>query len=175
MIRRRHPGVMVVGWLLVMLVAGFAIYGHERTLREGEFVLLELAPVDPRSLMQGDYMQLSFAIDRQLADQQRSREVRALPPFAHIHVDEQRRGRFLQLSDLPARESEVVTLRLRRNSGQYSVGPNGYFSRKVRLSAMSRPGGVASGWLTTGTPYWSACMMRHCMSSVLILYHQKSE
>jgi uncharacterized membrane-anchored protein len=34
----------------------------EQTLRSGTLVLLELAPVDPRSLMQGDYMSLNYAI-----------------------------------------------------------------------------------------------------------------
>jgi len=33
----------------------------ERILSDGRVLLLELAPVDPRSLMQGDYMALQFA------------------------------------------------------------------------------------------------------------------
>ncbi len=127
MMIRRHRAVLVLGWLVVMLVAGFAIVGHERTLREGEFVLLELTPVDPRSLMQGDFMRLGYAIDRQLATQQRQRDPEALPPLVHIVVDEQRRGRFLQVADWPAQEPEVLTLRLRRQSGQYSVGPDAFF------------------------------------------------
>lgn len=49
------------GLLAALLVANLAIRGHERTLSEGRVVLLELAPVDPRSLMQGDYMALRFA------------------------------------------------------------------------------------------------------------------
>ncbi|MFZ5637723.1 MAG: GDYXXLXY domain-containing protein [Pseudomonadota bacterium] len=49
------------GLLCALLVANFAIRGHERTLSEGRVLLLELAPVDPRSLMQGDYMALRFA------------------------------------------------------------------------------------------------------------------
>ncbi|WP_374164694.1 GDYXXLXY domain-containing protein [Arcticibacter sp. MXS-1] len=38
------------------------IASKERTLRHGQLVLLELVPVDPRSLMQGDYMRLNYAI-----------------------------------------------------------------------------------------------------------------
>jgi uncharacterized membrane-anchored protein len=50
---------------LVACVAGlalvnFSIAGKERLLREGKLAYLELAPVDPRSLMQGDYMALRF-------------------------------------------------------------------------------------------------------------------
>ena len=36
----------------------------EHTLKNGQLVLLELAPVDPRSLIQGDYMVLRYAIAR---------------------------------------------------------------------------------------------------------------
>lgn len=39
-----------------------AVQSKEKTLKEGTLVLLELAPVDPRSLMQGDYMRLNYAI-----------------------------------------------------------------------------------------------------------------
>ena len=39
---------------------------NERTLDGGRVVLLQLAPVDPRSLMQGDYMRLRFGVERQL-------------------------------------------------------------------------------------------------------------
>jgi uncharacterized membrane-anchored protein len=51
-----------VGLALALIVANLGIAGREKLLREGRTVLLELAPVDPRSLMQGDYMALNFAI-----------------------------------------------------------------------------------------------------------------
>lgn len=45
---------------VVLAVANYAIYERERIIGEGRIALLELAPVDPRSLMQGDYMALRF-------------------------------------------------------------------------------------------------------------------
>lgn len=59
----KHWRVVLV-WLGLLLALGAAnrgILGHERTLSEGRVVLLALAPVDPRSMMQGDYMALRFA------------------------------------------------------------------------------------------------------------------
>lgn len=53
--------LIVLGLLAALATANRAILGHERTLREGRVLLLELGPVDPRSLMQGDYMALRFA------------------------------------------------------------------------------------------------------------------
>ena len=49
------------GVLLTLLVANGAIWQKENLIANGTKVLVPLAPVDPRSLMQGDYMRLNFA------------------------------------------------------------------------------------------------------------------
>ncbi len=51
---------------VILAVMNTAIWQKEQILAEGETVYLKLAPVDPRSLMQGDYMRLRYAIDNQL-------------------------------------------------------------------------------------------------------------
>jgi uncharacterized membrane-anchored protein len=43
-----------------LVLVNYSIASKERLLAEGRIVYLELAPVDPRSLMQGDYMALRF-------------------------------------------------------------------------------------------------------------------
>ena len=58
---------MLGGLLLVLLVPNLAILQKERLLKEGKMMLLELAPVDPRSLIQGDYMRLDYAVARGLS------------------------------------------------------------------------------------------------------------
>lgn len=58
-------------WLAILSGASIlgavnvSIYQREQLLQHGRFVLLELAPVDPRSLMQGDYMALRFQVANQ--------------------------------------------------------------------------------------------------------------
>ena len=54
--------IVVVGAVLILAAANFGIYQKEQLLAHGRTVLLELAPVDPRSLMQGDYMALRFKV-----------------------------------------------------------------------------------------------------------------
>ena len=54
----------VAGLVLVLLVINALIAAREDVIREGAQVFLELAPVDPRSLIQGDYMELDYAIVR---------------------------------------------------------------------------------------------------------------
>jgi uncharacterized membrane-anchored protein len=48
--------------VLVLAVANAAIWQKESVIRNGAAVFVELAPADPRSLMQGDFMALRFAI-----------------------------------------------------------------------------------------------------------------
>lgn len=48
--------------LLVVVLSGKSIIEKEQLMAKGKQVYFHLAPVDPRSLMQGDYMRLSFAV-----------------------------------------------------------------------------------------------------------------
>lgn len=48
--------------LAVLIAVNFGIWQKEDLIAHGQPVFVELAPVDPRSLMQGDYMQLNFRV-----------------------------------------------------------------------------------------------------------------
>ena len=52
---------------LVLGAVDWSIYSKERIKTNGERIYLQLAPVDPRSLMQGDYMRLDYAVAREHA------------------------------------------------------------------------------------------------------------
>lgn len=52
---------LVFAALLVLLVANGGIWQKEDLIAHGQPLFVPLAPVDPRSLMQGDYMALRFA------------------------------------------------------------------------------------------------------------------
>jgi uncharacterized membrane-anchored protein len=58
---RLRNAVVLLGLVAALTAAGLTIRAKERILAEGRTVLLELAPVDPRSLIQGDYMALRYA------------------------------------------------------------------------------------------------------------------
>ena len=48
--------------MAVLIAVNFGIWQKEDLIAHGQPVFVELAPVDPRSLMQGDYMQLNFRV-----------------------------------------------------------------------------------------------------------------
>ena len=56
--------IALLGLALVLVVMTRNIVKYENHLTTGDTVLLALAPVDPRGFMQGDYMTLSYALER---------------------------------------------------------------------------------------------------------------
>ncbi len=58
--------VILLNLVLIFLYFTFGVVSKEKLLSDGKLVLLELAPKDPRSLLQGDYMQLNYKIARDL-------------------------------------------------------------------------------------------------------------
>ena len=55
-----RKAVLLATALLTLVLINYLIWDKESILRNGDLILLPLAPVDPRSLMQGDYMVLSY-------------------------------------------------------------------------------------------------------------------
>ena len=59
--------IAVITLAIALLVVNWSICKKEMLLIDGDTVFLKLAPVDPRSLMQGDYMALRFEIAEQIS------------------------------------------------------------------------------------------------------------
>ena len=51
---------IITGLLVLLAYFNWSVFQKEQLLKNGTFVLLKLAPVDPRSLIQGDYMILRY-------------------------------------------------------------------------------------------------------------------
>ena len=110
----------VAGAALVLGAANYAIAGKESVIRNGETVYLELAPVDPRSLMQGDYMALRFRLAEELEAARDGASLPARERRAALDVD----GR--QVATLAAGTGEAeIAFKIRR--GRVWLGTNAYF------------------------------------------------
>lgn len=106
--------------LLVFFVT--SVIKKERTLNNGRLVLLELAPVDPRSLIQGDYMQLNYAITAQ-------REYRAVcsKGVSTIMVNDSNIVTELLLNADKPSSSNSLLLKYGCNGNQIHLGAESYF------------------------------------------------
>ncbi|MDP2716310.1 GDYXXLXY domain-containing protein [Rheinheimera sp.] len=121
MILTRHRLAIAAAVLLVLATAGAAIAQFEHTLKTGRVVNIALAPLDPRSIMQGDYMALAYAIDRELP------EDAAQYKYAWLSVDARQLASLHSLSNSLPQQPQLVAVLLRRRDGIFSVGPNAFF------------------------------------------------
>lgn len=124
-----RKAVALLAGLGILVLANLSIQGRERLLAEGRVVLLELAPVDPRSLMQGDYMALRF----QVADAAfGAGNGKNLPRDGHLvlRLDDRGVASFVRLERLeggaPLAENEV-RLRYRFREGEPKLATNAFF------------------------------------------------
>jgi uncharacterized membrane-anchored protein len=59
--RRARWMVALAGLALILTLANWDIAQKRAVIADGQVLLLELRPVDPRSILQGDYMRLALA------------------------------------------------------------------------------------------------------------------
>ncbi len=119
---------VAVLWMVLLAVLGYFNWGvwqKEQIRQSGTIVLIELAPVDPRSLMQGDYMRLRL-------DYGDSLEVGSLPHTGQLifTLDENGVGTATKLvPPLKAEltENQVVINYITKNWGQISIGADTFF------------------------------------------------
>lgn len=124
--------VIVATMLLILAVVNGAIWQKERQLSEGEVVYLELAPVDPRSLMQGDYMALNFELSNDIQRALQSRHdgdtLKARDGHAVVRLDEQGIGHFQRLADGQSTlENDERRLHYRLRNGQVRFATDAFF------------------------------------------------
>lgn len=105
-----------------LVLVNVSIWGKERLLRDGKVVYLELAPVDPRSLMQGDYMALRFRLAESVP-------ARNAVGDGHVVAALDARGiaTYRRLHDGKPVESNEVLLRYRVRNGQLKFATNAFF------------------------------------------------
>jgi uncharacterized membrane-anchored protein len=117
------------------LVIGASLQ-KERVLAEGQTVFLPLAPVDPRSLMQGDYMVLRYALELEMRHRQGTDPFGELPRDVPRHgnlviaVDERGVGHFARFDDdRPlAPHERLLEYRLREDWGSsLRIGGESFF------------------------------------------------
>lgn len=120
---------------LAMLLSGLAIlaginatvWRYEHAMSSGEVVLLRLAPVDPRSLMQGDYMRLNYEIARELT----SRDNRATQDKGSdtlvIRLDTHQVATLVVDGKPDRLASDERLLQVHQSERQWQIGPDAYF------------------------------------------------
>ncbi|MCE8030027.1 GDYXXLXY domain-containing protein [Halomonas daqingensis] len=130
---RRNLIVVIAATALSLAVVNLAIWSKERHLAQGEAVFLELAPVDPRSLMQGDYMALNFEIANRIREalyQRRSEvdERHAADGYVIVRLDDRGVAHFQRLGSVEETlNADERRLRYRLRNGQVRFATDAFF------------------------------------------------
>ncbi len=112
----------LLGLIIILMVMTINVAKYETHLATGDTVLLALAPVDPRSFMQGDYMALSYALENDVfaaLNQESSSSANNEEGYVIVARDENNVGQFVRLAntkpDNLAANEMAIYYRIRHN------------------------------------------------------------
>ena len=111
---------------LILAVVNLTIWQNERLIKQGETVLLELVPVDPRSLMQGDYMALRFAMADAIRQQLKGNNERFTGQVI-VQLDADKRASLVGLDTGATLEQGQLRLQFRLRNNQIKFATNAFF------------------------------------------------
>ncbi len=127
--------IAVIALVIVLGLVNWSIFKKETHLAAGHTVYLDLAPVDPRSLMQGDYMSLRFKLADEvynaLPKTEKSRrwrhDVKASDGYSVVSLDDRKVGSFKFLYDNQILSDNEVLMRYRVRNGAVKFATNAFF------------------------------------------------
>ncbi len=115
--------IIALNSILFLAVANFSVFQKEELLRSPDSVVLSLAPVDPRSLIQGDYMRIRYAasvkaeMQKDLAD-----------GFIFVKQDKKGVHQFSSISGLNGNPKEgEIKIRFRKRGSIVRIGAESFF------------------------------------------------
>ena len=129
-----RSAIAAIWCVLALAAVDLSVAQKERLLAEGKIVYLELLPVDPRSLMQGDYMVLRFKVAAEAqrvlpgpAGSSLERAAQTGDGRIVVALDERSVGRFQRIDDGQPLAANEVRLRYRVRNGTLKFATNAFF------------------------------------------------
>ena len=123
-LRLRHL-VLAIGALAILLLVNGQIVLKERIVSEGDTLLLRLAPKDPRSLLQGDYMALRYAMASEVAQAAKSAGIQ--DGRVVVAVEATGEARFVGLHQGQPLATKQHLLRFRKRGDSVRLASDAYF------------------------------------------------
>jgi len=117
--------LLAVTIAVVLAVINIEIAGKERIVRNGTTVLLRIAPRDPRSLMQGDYMALRYTMAGAVASAAAKLEMN--DGIAVIELDDLNEASFVSLYKDQQLQDRQHLLRYRKRGDSVRLASDAYF------------------------------------------------
>lgn len=125
-------GLILAGALATGGLAARSITANEAIIATGRQIFLALAPVDPRSLIQGDYMRLNFAVPNQRGNRRFEGSMLGARRWAIVRVDDRDVATIEKVvEDAPrsVAQNEMV-LPMRYKDRRWIVGTDAWFFKE---------------------------------------------
>lgn len=132
---RRVLLLVVVTVVALLTMVNWRIAQFEQLLQDGKVVRFALAPVDPRSIMQGDYMALEYAI---------AQEVRAALPEGMtqgqllLTLDSQKVAHFVGIYRDQPKAADQLTVDFRLRNHRVKLASNSFFFEEGQADYFSQ-------------------------------------
>lgn len=123
---------VILIWIAAAFVFGnfYTMVAQKEALRQsGQTVYLELAPIDPRSVMQGDYMALNYAIMNKL-NHDRFDSTQPKQPSSGVvvvQINDQGIGKFVRYDQGGALAPDEHRLKFHHADWRAVIGAESYF------------------------------------------------
>ena len=139
---KKYKWVIILLNLVILIVFfNHSVIQKEKLLSEGKLLLLELAPVDPRSIMQGDFMLLRYRISDEIDTDTISKR-----GFFVVKTDSVKVAKRLRVQNglVPLAEEETLIEYTTPGKFNINIGAESYFFEEGQRTkyAKARYGGL---------------------------------
>ncbi len=117
--------VFLITSALVLAALNAIVVQKEQFIQSHDSLYLELAPADPRSLMQGDYMALNYSVSNAARSNAWNRE--SENGYFVIALDDRRVGSFRRIDDGKQLAENEQRIRYRVRNWRVRIGAESFF------------------------------------------------
>ncbi len=108
-----------LGFAILIIVAFiFSISSKEKIISDGEIIYLALAPVDPRSIMQGDYMRLRYEIETERA--------KTKTGYLILELDDKNIASFVKFNDNTTITQKQIMFKYIAKGSRVNIAPSSF-------------------------------------------------
>lgn len=122
--------LILFNFILLFALTSFSAF-KEENYKKGEYFYLKLAPVDPRSLMQGDYMILNYEIVDKAWEKihqiQEESSKTIKKGYIAVKLDKNKVAEFVDVVDEPFDDKNLIFIKFKSNSYEIKINADTFF------------------------------------------------
>jgi uncharacterized membrane-anchored protein len=122
----------------VLVVANVGIRQKQQLIEHGRPVFVELAPVDPRSLTQGDYMQLAYTLPEAASQRDLASAATGGRPHVVARLDDRGIARIDRLAGAAPLAAGELLIELTPKGGRWVIVSDAWFFREGEAQRWQR-------------------------------------